>query len=109
MRARWYDPRRARFLSRDPAGYADGLSLYLYAKANPLLFFDPTGLAAVTWLEIALQVPGALVTHFNERREHLVAGAAGGALTGAAAGAAVGANAAGAGAIPGAATGAATR
>ena len=28
MRNRWYDPRLGRFITRDPAGYVDGMSLY---------------------------------------------------------------------------------
>ncbi len=46
MRYRWYDPALGRFLSRDPAGYTDGSSLYLYALGNPLAYFDPMGLQA---------------------------------------------------------------
>ncbi len=44
MRYRWYDPGLGRFLSRDPAGYTDGSSLYLYALGNPLAYYDPWGL-----------------------------------------------------------------
>jgi RHS repeat-associated protein len=41
---RVYDPRTGRFLSPDPAGYADGWNLYRYARNNPLAWADPTGL-----------------------------------------------------------------
>jgi RHS repeat-associated protein len=48
MRARFYDPVTARFLSRDPVWprLAEGLSLnpYAYAANNPLSFIDPSGL-----------------------------------------------------------------
>ena len=48
MRARWYDPGTARFLSRDPLGgdavNPISLNAYPYAAANPLAFIDPTGL-----------------------------------------------------------------
>ncbi|MFO0860598.1 MAG: RHS repeat-associated core domain-containing protein [Phycisphaerales bacterium] len=44
-RNRWYDPLAGRWNTRDPAGYVDGLSLYLYVKGNPFLFRDPSGLA----------------------------------------------------------------
>jgi len=48
MRARFYDPLTGRFLSVDPAKgtYADPSSLYpyVYAKDNPILFYDPAGL-----------------------------------------------------------------
>jgi RHS repeat-associated protein len=43
-RMRWYDPEAGRWITRDPAGYVDGLSLYLYVKSNPLGLWDPTGL-----------------------------------------------------------------
>lgn len=44
MRRRWYDPDLARFMTRDPAGYVDGMSMYLYAKGNPAVYYDPWGL-----------------------------------------------------------------
>jgi RHS repeat-associated protein len=43
-RNRWYDPLAGRWVTRDPAGYVDGMSLYLYAKGNPLSLVDPMGL-----------------------------------------------------------------
>lgn len=43
-RNRWYEPVAGRWLTRDPAGYVDGLSLYLYVKGNPLSLVDPMGL-----------------------------------------------------------------
>jgi hypothetical protein len=45
MKARFYDARLTRFLSRDPIGLAGGTNPYLYANANPLFFIDPNGLA----------------------------------------------------------------
>ncbi|MCK7473137.1 MAG: hypothetical protein MZV49_05735 [Rhodopseudomonas palustris] len=49
MRARFYDPASGRFVSPDPlpGSIADPVSLapYLYARANPLSFADPFGLA----------------------------------------------------------------
>jgi RHS repeat-associated protein len=48
MRARWYDPATARFLSRDPQppvlAVPQTLNPYVYAVQNPLRFFDPLGL-----------------------------------------------------------------
>jgi len=44
-RMRWHDPEAGRWLTRDPAGYVDGLSLYLYVRGNPNSFTDPIGLA----------------------------------------------------------------
>lgn len=43
-RARYYDPRRQRFLSEDPAGFAAGdVNLYAYTFNAPTRFTDPTG------------------------------------------------------------------
>lgn len=47
VRHRWYEPDAGRWLTRDPAGYVDGMSLYLYAKGNPLSLVDPTGLGGI--------------------------------------------------------------
>ena len=43
-RARYYDAKLGRFLSRDPVGYTAGLNLYAYVDNNPLSFVDPLGL-----------------------------------------------------------------
>lgn len=42
-RARYYESAVGRFLSEDPAGFADGLHLYRYVHNNSALFSDPTG------------------------------------------------------------------
>lgn len=51
LRARWYDPVRGRFVSRDPlrgeASVPTTLNAFYYGGANPLLLSDPTGLAAI--------------------------------------------------------------
>jgi RHS repeat-associated protein len=51
MRARYYDPATARFLSRDPIwprlGDPQNLNPYEYVTENPLQFIDPTGLEEV--------------------------------------------------------------
>ncbi len=49
-RQRWYDPQAGRWLTRDPAGYVDGMSLYLFVKGNPFSLRDPTGLWVMRWL-----------------------------------------------------------
>ena len=47
MRARYYDPKTARFLSRDPrwgqGGGVKELNPYAYANQNPLRYVDPDG------------------------------------------------------------------
>ncbi|MHC4868024.1 MAG: RHS repeat domain-containing protein, partial [Planctomycetota bacterium] len=41
----YYDYYTGRWLTHDPAGYVDGLSLYVYCRLNPLNCHDPMGLA----------------------------------------------------------------
>jgi len=45
LKARYYDPMRGGFLSRDPAHYAGGQNLYAYVRGNPVNAFDPSGLS----------------------------------------------------------------
>jgi RHS repeat-associated protein len=42
-RARQYDPRKRRFVQRDPAGFADGLNRYMYLGRRPTILVDPGG------------------------------------------------------------------
>jgi len=44
VRNRSYEPTLGRWLERDPAGYTDGLALYLHTRSNPTSFQDPHGL-----------------------------------------------------------------
>jgi len=41
---RYYDPGAARWLTRDPLGYAGGVNLYAYCGNNPIGNADPVGL-----------------------------------------------------------------
>jgi len=50
VRHRSYEPELGRFLQRDPSGYADGMSLYLYASASPWGMLDPMGLEPWGWI-----------------------------------------------------------
>ncbi len=47
-RNRTYSAELGRFLQRDPAGYVDGLNLYVACLNNPLRYTDPDGLMART-------------------------------------------------------------
>ncbi len=48
---RWYDPLTARWLTRDPIGYAGGINLYGYVGGNPVGAADPLGLWSL-WRKI---------------------------------------------------------
>lgn len=41
-----YSPELARFISKDPKGYVDGMNLYAYVRNNPLRYLDPMGTTA---------------------------------------------------------------
>ena len=47
VRFRVYDADLGRWTRRDPLGYVDGMSLYAYMQAYPILMADPMGLASV--------------------------------------------------------------
>ena len=42
-RRRYYDSQLGRWLGPDPAGYIDGLNLYVYVGNNPVIYVDPDG------------------------------------------------------------------
>jgi len=48
-RARYLHPRLGRFISRDPLGYVDGMSLYEYVRSGPVGRVDPSGLLRSTF------------------------------------------------------------
>ena len=48
-RARYLDQNIGRFISQDPAGYKAGMNVYRYARNNPALFVDPSGLCEINF------------------------------------------------------------
>jgi RHS repeat-associated protein len=54
-RARYYDPKAGRFISKDPIGFAGGdVNLYRYAQNNPIISADPLGLEPPTPAQLGL-------------------------------------------------------
>ena len=46
-RARYYDPKAGRFITKDPLGFDGGdVNLYAYVGNNPVNYTDPLGLSA---------------------------------------------------------------
>jgi len=48
VRTRPLTPLLGRWISRDPAGFEDGLNQYLYVLNNPIVAIDPSGLKICT-------------------------------------------------------------
>jgi len=42
-RARYYDPKAGRFITRDPIGFGGGINQYVYVGNNPVNYIDPNG------------------------------------------------------------------
>ena len=61
LRARYLDSSTGRFTQKDPSGLEE--NLYLYAKANPLRYTDPTGLISKDEAENADMLVRALATY----------------------------------------------
>jgi len=55
---RFYDPMVGRYVTSDPIGLRGGLNTYLYARANPLRYIDPTGLDSQFTVGINLSIGG---------------------------------------------------
>jgi RHS repeat-associated protein len=43
-RARYYDPKAGRFISKDPIGFGGGINVFAYVLNNPINKVDPLGL-----------------------------------------------------------------
>lgn len=64
---RYYDPEIGRYISRDPAGYVDGLNVYLYVHNNPINHIDPLGLADTLVGKIIERLsPAYYMTQYNQ-------------------------------------------
>ncbi len=61
LKARWYDPELAIFLSRDPAA---GFHPYSYSDGSPVMNVDPTGMSAQTSGHIGEQSAGDILFNF---------------------------------------------
>ena len=72
-RARYYDPRMARFISEDPIGLAGGVNEYAYVGNDPLNARDPSGLSdddCRVSNKNACRIDGITVTATDDGREN---------------------------------------
>jgi RHS repeat-associated protein len=53
---RYYDPEIGRWITPDPAGFADGPNLYAYVHNHPLAYMDPDGQFAFFLVPIAISL-----------------------------------------------------
>ncbi|MBX3373173.1 MAG: RHS repeat-associated core domain-containing protein [Phycisphaeraceae bacterium] len=52
-----------RWLSRDPAGFVDGMNLYVYVRGNPLVWWDPLGVWSLSgWWRDLREGAAALIS-----------------------------------------------
>jgi RHS repeat-associated protein len=75
MRFRYFDSLTAQFLSRDPIQTLDPASPYRYARNNPLVYVDPTGLDDIPKEFIKFFLPLALTVLERERLRQVPGGA----------------------------------
>jgi RHS repeat-associated protein len=68
-RARYYDPRAGRFITRDPIGFKGGINFYTYAWNNPVNWTDPLGLKATCYLIKFCQIQRCYTTELAQRDE----------------------------------------
>ncbi|MCA9091433.1 MAG: RHS repeat-associated core domain-containing protein, partial [Planctomycetaceae bacterium] len=79
VRYRWYSPRLATWVSRDPVGYAAGVNLYAYVNGMPTVYIDPWGLdqhhvfvQAESFLESFSSKCGDLFKSYGFTPEHFI-------------------------------------
>ena len=48
-----YDPQTGRYIESDPIGFMGGINPYTYVGGNPLTWFDPLGLARMSYDDLA--------------------------------------------------------
>lgn len=69
-RHRYYEPKMARYLSRDPIGMLGGMNVYSYVSNRPVMRADPLGLWDVPFANLpGMQERAALGTHLLESGE----------------------------------------
>jgi len=74
VRNRYYHAQLGRWLTRDPLGYVDGMSLYEYVRSSPVDLLDPFGLITLEEVERRLDAGGSVsagTTAANDNRETL--------------------------------------
>lgn len=65
VRARHYSPSVSRWLSRDPAGFVDGINWYAYVINLPTRFLDPSGYAAAVNIRNHGDGKGCIIVAFH--------------------------------------------
>jgi hypothetical protein len=65
-----YNAELGRFITRDPLGYVDGMSVYEYASSQPTRFTDPSGLTGLSiWWRTWLPGPPAHKVTWKKNKE----------------------------------------
>lgn len=67
--ARWYNAETGTFLTRDSAGYRDGMNLYTYVGDRPIVLGDPMGLTSSFCFHVSQSDPEPAKTdpHYKEK------------------------------------------
>jgi len=73
VRERYYDPATGTWKTRDPLGYADGMSLYAYMDSDVVGFSDPLGLERIDNKKFSKEFKPGACFQFIELRYHATA------------------------------------